>query len=295
MSDHITDNRAAPDGAAPHPHDQDQFEAWSLFEMRLMAFLSTLGDRRLQRFTLHVPTVSGTETTLNVGIFGRCEMMVVRSNVAKTFGFSRSDLDQPAPGRYSTIAHAVSEAARSTGLPHPGLMTVTLGPGCRGSLAVLGLAGMGVDGASAFEIAKGDPPDFTWIDSPFTLRSLVERTLQSLGHAFEAGSQGGFGVTVNEQRLWVQVADDQPSVALLAPVVCEVESKSRTDRELNRLNRRTTWTHWVRLGRRVRLEHLILARPFVPDTFAKHLVMFADAAAMSRAELPERLNGTAVV
>ncbi|MGD7788027.1 T3SS (YopN, CesT) and YbjN peptide-binding chaperone 1 [Propionibacteriaceae bacterium Y1700] len=292
MSDHTTD---APeiDAEAPDPHVQDQLDAWTLFEMRLAVFLSTLADG--DHFTLHVPVASETDTQLQVQITGDCAQVKLLSAVLEGCTLTWDQVDHFALGRYVATAEEVTRIVRSTGLPHPGLMTVTMPWNCGGSPEVLGLAGR-LKGSSNHPVTPASPAQTDVAEPSNTeeLRSLAEHVLRTLTQEVVRVEDGDLLVAIDGQRFWVHVTEHQPAILVYAPLLRDVESKRDTDRELNRMNRHAMWTRWVRYGRKVRVEHVTPGVPFVPETFRQMITIFVGTLSDNREQLPVRLNATLI-
>jgi|GEM_PF-6472232 len=268
-------------------------EAWEVFTHRLTAVLSTLNDG--DEFTFHVVSVDGATDDFTVTCAAGCVAAELESSATGTTSVDFGEAGEAGLiGRCITVADMVVETIRDEyGLVDPGLMTVTAPAELLAQFSLVGLADHAV--IRPDHVVQADSGAVVWTESGEELREVVLAHLRAAyDPEVEADVDNDYPLVVDGVRLWVRLANDQPAVLLLAPVVGSIHAARRADTELNILNRSSWWVRWGRRGELVLQELTIPGRPFVPEQFDEMVRIFAQACGSTRQDLSDRLRGKVI-
>ncbi|MFP5415747.1 MAG: T3SS (YopN, CesT) and YbjN peptide-binding chaperone 1 [Actinomycetes bacterium] len=174
---------------------------------------------------------------------------------AAGWGSHRMEGSQDAPDRLATAA---SDALREVyGVQHPALLAPD-------ELAdILVPAPTESDGAVTGAVEGADPE----LARTFAeLSATVDRELASyLGHVPLRDDEGDLALRVGSTMVFVRPSPDAQEVLVFAPLVHEVEGRSRAMEVLSDLNTEARWVRFLLIRDRVYVSMSVMAAPLVPD------------------------------
>ena len=124
------------------------------------------------------------------------------------------------------------------------------------------------------------------------LNHLVDAELSAIfGHAPLRDDEGDVAIRVGSAMLFLRTAGDAREVLLFAPLVHDVEGRSRAAEVLNDLNVEARWVKFQLVRDRVFVTTSVPARPFVPAHLNQAVRIMSEIADSVDDELARKLNG----
>lgn len=124
------------------------------------------------------------------------------------------------------------------------------------------------------------------------LDALVDAELTAMfGHAPLRDEQGDVAIRVGSAMLFLRTAPDAREVVLFAPLVHDVDGRSRAMEVLNDLNVEARWVKFQLVRDRVFVTVSVQARPFVPAHLNQAVRYMSEVADFVDDELARKLNG----
>lgn len=266
-----------------------ELDAWTLFQTRLAAYLSTMVDPSdTDRLTLLVPggddRPSGTiaVSTFDAGAAIRADM---------AGDYTCREISDTAD-----LARAITEVISFRyALPHPGLVTVAAeGPAAPG----VGILGLASDSAVHSDSITEDTDEDRRVMFPSGRDELLAQVLAHLratiDEDLEADSDEDIPIVVDGIGMWVCVPHGEPMIKLFSPAVLKIVSRRQAGIELNILNRDHGLTRWIRRDRTIWQELLVPAYPFSLLVLDEVVRIFAVNGNQVRHDLADRLGGQAL-
>lgn len=288
--------------------DRSTEQAWRHFSARLSEVISMMDDS--QDLTIGSVTVTTTETVPFVR-FSAVSRESIRAEAASNgvlgehYQLVRAQLDsfdeqgwqsptsvgtRPTPNFWielpqeesDTLARLAVHALRDIyGIQHP----VFLAPD---QLAEI-LQPRRLSGRSEF-----DDSDITAVVpvNPEHLMDMIEAELTGMfGHCPPRDSEGDLAIRVGSTMLFVRVSSDHREIIVFAPLVHEVEGRSRAMEILSDLNTEVRFIKFQLLRDRVFVSLSVFAHPFVPAHLLQAVRMMSEVADGIDDELASRLRG----
>jgi len=186
---------------------------------------------------------------------------------------------------------AVAALREVYGIPHPAFLApdqlaeiLTPPPPAEPSAA--GLPAAGVAGLPDRELTATLPLSRDHLDE-----LVLDELVGQFGHAPVRDEAGDFGIRVGSTMVFVRSSGDGREVLVFAPVVHDVEGRSRAMEVLSDLNTETRFVRFLLVRDRVFVSLSLFARPFVPAHLRQALGMVSVTADAIDNELAAKLRG----
>jgi len=270
------------EGAAEFDIERSTAQAWAAFAGRLADVLSVMeGDAALTIGALATehdgrpPYVAfhaapggrlRAEAAGNDQLGSFFRLTPAQQDALGALGWSAPDAAHPAFWAEGTQEEAAALADRAVaalrdvyGVPHPAFLAPD-------QLAEI------LTPAPARELPHEPAPEFAAAELSCTLPASREQLLGLvgahlaglLGHLPVQDADGDFGVRVGSTMVFVRATTDAAEVLVFAPLVHDVEGRSRAMEVLSDLNTDARFVRFLLLRDRVFVSMSVLARPFVP-------------------------------
>jgi hypothetical protein len=148
------------------------------------------------------------------------------------------------------------------------------------------LPGPGVAGLADRELVAIPPASREHLD-----QLVLDELVALFGHAPVRDEAGDFGIRVGSTMVFVRSSGDGREVLVFAPVVHEVEGRSRAMEVLSDLNTETRFVRFLLVRDRVFVSLSLFARPFVPAHLRQALGMVSVTADAIDNDLAAKLRG----